>query len=179
VLFISIDDFRPEIGCYGNTMAKTPHIDRIAKAGMIFGRAYCQQVVCSPAYRSRKTWRAAVSGLYWTTPNNRGRTPGFSQYPRRVGQANLMGYSMRTDRYRLTRWLDSKNHNKVAAMELYDLQSDPQENTNIAGDPAQKAVLEKLIKRWTAGWQGDKPKDKATSATPKNAPDKRQSPGDS
>ena len=97
-------------------------------------------------------------------PQQPWKDAAFSQYPRRVGQANLMGYSMRTDRYRLTRWLDSKNHNKVASVELYDLQSDPQENTNIAGDPAQKAVLEKLIKRWTAGWQGDKPKHKATSA---------------
>lgn len=55
VLFISIDDFRPEIGCYGNTVAKTPHIDRIAKAGMIFGRAYCQQAVCSPSRTSMLT----------------------------------------------------------------------------------------------------------------------------
>ena len=55
VLFISVDDFRPEIGCYGNTVAKTPHIDRIAKAGMIFGRAYCQQAVCSPSRTSMLT----------------------------------------------------------------------------------------------------------------------------
>lgn len=97
-------------------------------------------------------------------PQQPWKDAAFSQYPRRVGQTNLMGYSMRTDRYRLTRWLNYKDHNKVASVELYDLQSDPQENTNIADDPAQKALLEKLTKRWTAGWQGHKPNDKSTSA---------------
>ena len=79
----------------------------------------------------------------------------FSQYPRRVGKRNLMGYTMRTDRYRLTRWVDAKDHGKVDAVELYDHQTDPEENTNIANDPAQKTVLEKLTQRWTSGWQGD------------------------
>ncbi len=55
VLFIAIDDFRPELGCYGNTLVKSPHIDRIAKSGMVFGRAYCQQAVCSPSRTSMLT----------------------------------------------------------------------------------------------------------------------------
>jgi hypothetical protein len=49
VLFIAVDDLRPEIGCYGNSVVKTPNIDRIAARGILFDRAYVQQAVCSPS----------------------------------------------------------------------------------------------------------------------------------
>ncbi len=49
VLFIAVDDLRPEIGCYGNTIVKTPNMDRLAARGMVFNKAYCQQAVCSPS----------------------------------------------------------------------------------------------------------------------------------
>lgn len=47
VLFIAVDDMRPELGCYGNNIVKSPNIDRIAARGMVFNHAYCQQTVCS------------------------------------------------------------------------------------------------------------------------------------
>ncbi len=49
VLFIVIDDLRPELGCYGNPIVKTPHIDALARRGALFSRAYCQQALCNPA----------------------------------------------------------------------------------------------------------------------------------
>ena len=42
VLFIAVDDLRPELGCYGKDYMKTPNIDAIAKQGMVFDHAYWQ-----------------------------------------------------------------------------------------------------------------------------------------
>ena len=39
VLFIAVDDLRPELGCYGNSYVKSPSIDRLAKNGVTFTRA--------------------------------------------------------------------------------------------------------------------------------------------
>jgi arylsulfatase A-like enzyme len=48
VLFIAVDDLRPEFGAYGATYVKSPNLDRLAKSGITFDHAYCQQAVCSP-----------------------------------------------------------------------------------------------------------------------------------
>ena len=91
-------------------------------------------------------------------PQKAWKTAAFSQYPRKVGNKNLMGYTMRTDRYRLTRWVDHEDHAKVDAVELYDHQTDPQENTNIVQVAANQALVEKLTAQWSAGWRGAIPK---------------------
>jgi len=57
VLFIAVDDLRPELGTYG-TDAITPNIDRLAASGVRFDQAYCQQAVCGASRLS------LMSGLY-------------------------------------------------------------------------------------------------------------------
>lgn len=49
VLFIAVDDLRPELNCYGKSHIHSPNIDRLAEEGIKFERAYCQQSVCSPS----------------------------------------------------------------------------------------------------------------------------------
>ncbi len=60
VLFIVVDDMRPELGCYGNSTVISPNMDRIAEHGLLFERAYCQFPVCGPSRCS------VLSGLYPT-----------------------------------------------------------------------------------------------------------------
>src|SRR5688572_18216593 len=52
VLFIAVDDLRPELNCYGVKGMHTPNIDRLAKQGLLFERAYCQVAVCNPSRSS-------------------------------------------------------------------------------------------------------------------------------
>ena len=55
ILFIAVDDLRPELGAYGNKMVKTPNIDRLAKMSTVFASNYCQQAVCGPTRASIMT----------------------------------------------------------------------------------------------------------------------------
>ncbi len=53
VLFIISDDLTPTaLSCYGNTVCKTPNIDRLADTGTLFSRAYCQGTYCGPSRAS-------------------------------------------------------------------------------------------------------------------------------
>lgn len=53
VLFIVSDDLKASVlGCYGDNVCKTPNIDRLAREGLVFERAYCQGTVCGPSRQS-------------------------------------------------------------------------------------------------------------------------------
>jgi iduronate 2-sulfatase len=62
ILFIAVDDLRPELDCYATRaqpiLAMTPRLDGLAKSGMLFSRAYCNQAVCGASRLSLMT------GLY-------------------------------------------------------------------------------------------------------------------
>ena len=65
VLFIAVDDLRPELGCYGSPIAVTPNLDKLAGDGLLFNRAYCQQAICRPSRASLMTGtRPSTTGLY-------------------------------------------------------------------------------------------------------------------
>ncbi|MEM7392759.1 MAG: sulfatase-like hydrolase/transferase [Verrucomicrobiota bacterium] len=52
VLFIAIDDLRPELGSCGGSHIVSPNIDRLAAGRVRFHRAYCQQALCGPSRAS-------------------------------------------------------------------------------------------------------------------------------
>ncbi len=65
VLFVIVDDLRPELGCYGSHEIKTPHFDAFAKDAVMFNRAYCQAAACAPSRASVMLgMRAETTGVY-------------------------------------------------------------------------------------------------------------------
>jgi len=52
ILFIAVDDLRPQLNCYGHQQMISPNIDRLAAQGMIFHRTYCQVPVCGASRAS-------------------------------------------------------------------------------------------------------------------------------
>jgi iduronate 2-sulfatase len=65
VLLICVDDLKPVLGCYGDTIVKSPHIDRLASRGVLFQRAFANQAVCAPSRNSLMTGcRSTTLGIY-------------------------------------------------------------------------------------------------------------------
>jgi iduronate 2-sulfatase len=52
ILFIVLDDLRPQLGCYGHKWIKSENMDRLARQGVLFENAHCQQAVCGPSRAS-------------------------------------------------------------------------------------------------------------------------------
>ncbi len=76
VLLICVDDLKPTIASYGDAIAKTPNIDRLAKRGVLFESAYCNQAVCSPSRNSLMTGlRPQTLGIYDLPTNFRKAVP--------------------------------------------------------------------------------------------------------
>jgi arylsulfatase A-like enzyme len=64
VLLVIADDLRPQLGCYGDTVVRTPCLDAFAHKALRFDRAYVQMAVCSPSRNSFLSGlRPATTGL--------------------------------------------------------------------------------------------------------------------
>ena len=71
VVVIFIDDLGwTDLGCYGSKFYETPHIDRLAKQGALFTRAYSSCNVCSPTRASLMTGKypQRVGFTSWLNP---------------------------------------------------------------------------------------------------------------
>lgn len=65
VLFIAVDDLRPQLGCYGHNDIVSPNLDRLAQEGLLFERTYCQQAICMSSRASLMSgYRPHKGGLF-------------------------------------------------------------------------------------------------------------------
>jgi arylsulfatase A-like enzyme len=82
ILFIAVDDLKPLLGCYGNTLVKTPNIDRLAKLATVFESNYCQQAICGPTRASIMTGtRPDVTKIWNLTTQMRDANPNTLTLP--------------------------------------------------------------------------------------------------
>ncbi|KAK3097190.1 hypothetical protein FSP39_007306 [Pinctada imbricata] len=95
-------------------------------------------------------------------PNTPLKRAAFSQYPRKVNDTifNVMGYTMRTEKYRYTEWAKfsgapayGPDWNILFGVELYDHQTDPDENYNRAMDSSYATIRQSLSQQLRAGWR--------------------------
>ncbi len=76
VLLLLVDDLKPALGCYGDPIAKSPNIDRLAAGGMRFDMAYCNQAVCAPSRNNLFLGMRSTSiGVYGLSRNFRKAIP--------------------------------------------------------------------------------------------------------
>lgn len=63
VLFIVVDDLRPELGCYGAQQIQTPHIDKLAAGGSVFLNSYSNMAICGASRASLLAGMRPIPGI--------------------------------------------------------------------------------------------------------------------
>ncbi len=64
VLLIAIDDLRPELGCYGNKLIKSPNLDKLANEGRLFNNHFVQVPTCGASRYSMLTGRRPTKKIH-------------------------------------------------------------------------------------------------------------------
>ena len=96
-------------------------------------------------------------------PNREWKTAAFSQYPRSFEgnrhsrHGDVMGYAIRTNKYRFVQWQNWRTKD-VVARELYSLIDDPHEMKNIVNEKGSKLIVARMTKRLGDGWKAALPK---------------------
>ncbi len=150
-------------------MASLPALPLCPPSGVGTNTSVNAPSLCTEGY----SFRDAIE-----TPSWKGKAAAFSQYPRPsdtpqntsdlpdCNSISRMGYSIRTDAYRYTEWVDfeciqpksgaiqsSANWSLVRAKELYDVTTDRVEAINLAYVPNLATLVANLSMQLRAGWR--------------------------
>lgn len=81
VLFIAVDDLKPLLGCYGDSLVQTPNIDQLAQRGCVFLNNHCQVAVSGASRASLLTGMYADHTKIWSFENLRQANPDVVTLP--------------------------------------------------------------------------------------------------
>jgi iduronate 2-sulfatase len=138
VVLICVDDLKPLMGCYGNAIAQTPNIDRLAQQGVLFQSAYCNQAVCSPSRNALLVGRRPQTlGIYDLATNFRRSAPDAITLPQNfqkhgyhtqaLGKIFHVGHGNDED---AASWSEPHWRPKAAQYQLAESQSDKRQSNN-------------------------------------------------
>lgn len=82
VLFITVDDMKPALSAYGDTIARTPALDNLASRGTTFANAFCQVALSGPSRSSLLTGlNPDHTGVWWLMGSFRKNNPDITSMP--------------------------------------------------------------------------------------------------
>ena len=131
LLYVLVDDLRPEIGAYGARSAQhtanTPNLDALAAEALLFERAFCQQAVCGPSRNSFLSGRRPDVTTTWTFANSFrfGASPDPESPVLRPGWTSMLGF------------LKSKGYTVAGQGKIYHPRSPPNDD----GDKSWSAAF--------------------------------------
>lgn len=94
ILFIAVDDLKPMLGCYGDSLIKTPNIDRLASRGVVFRHAYCQQALSGPSRASLLTGLYPDATKVWAFNSIREQNPEVITLPQHFRNNGYITYNI-------------------------------------------------------------------------------------
>jgi iduronate 2-sulfatase len=120
VLFIVADDLNTLMGCYGDPLAKTPHLDRLAVRGMRFDRAYCTFPLCGPSRNSFLTGlHPNATGIHGNSQIFRQAIPRQASMPQAFRRAGyFVGRIGKLFHYNVPRSVGTDGHDDPASWEV-------------------------------------------------------------
>ncbi len=154
ILFIGVDDLRPELNCYGANHMRTPNIDRLAAQGVRFDRAYCQQAVCLPSRISLFTgMRPDSTGVHDLQTKFRKTIPDVVTIPQHLGAAGYhtigMGKVYHDEQWgEWDEWIDVKTVSPTPEYHLDDLVAELERKEEEA---SEKHLKGKKLRQYVKG----------------------------
>lgn len=154
VLILSIDDLRPELGCYGATHMVTPHMDHLAGQSMRFDQAHVQQAVCLPSRISLFTgMRPNSTGVHDLQTKFRETIPEAVTLPQHFAAHGYktigMGKVFHDEQWgEWSQWIDT---NKLSGVKPYQNPETQAKIESLRQEARQKGLKGTQLRRYTRG----------------------------